>query len=354
MPWSGGTFTRENGSTGWADDEAANIGIESGLHDTHDTDIATGINSCINKAGQNAATAALPMGGFNHTNVGLATARTHYTRADQVQDGGFVWLGSLAGAANAFTGTFNPAPAAIATGMLFGAIANHNVTGATTLNPNGIGAVAVKKFGGTTDLSPGDMINGGHYLFRKLASAYELVNPEGGGVQARDVSAATLTNSTTETTMFTTTIKGNVLGIHRGVRLVAYGREFNNNTALLELVTRIKFGSTTIYTNAPGALGADADNYIWRIELEIFNTGASNTQVSHGTMFYGAAVSGNVDGTVASSLRASSDVPPSGVGQHITCAEDTTADKTLVVTMQHNTATTNHITVMNVAYTLII
>ena len=41
MAWSGGVFTRANGDTGWADDAAALIGIEAGLHDTQDNDFKT-------------------------------------------------------------------------------------------------------------------------------------------------------------------------------------------------------------------------------------------------------------------------------------------------------------------------
>jgi microcystin-dependent protein len=84
MPWSGGTFNRANGATGWADDQSAGIGIESGRHDTQDNDFRNGINECINAAGQNAATGNLPMGGFKHTNVGNAAANDQYAAYGQV------------------------------------------------------------------------------------------------------------------------------------------------------------------------------------------------------------------------------------------------------------------------------
>jgi hypothetical protein len=60
MAWSGGTFTRTNGvntgATTWATDAAAGVKIRADRHDTHDQDLATGINQCINKDGSNAAT----------------------------------------------------------------------------------------------------------------------------------------------------------------------------------------------------------------------------------------------------------------------------------------------------------
>jgi hypothetical protein len=91
MAWSGGTFTRVDGTTGWQDDEAAGTGIEAGLMDTAFNDLATdGINQTINKAGQNSPTANLPMGGFKHTGVAVASANDEYTTQGQLTDGSFI------------------------------------------------------------------------------------------------------------------------------------------------------------------------------------------------------------------------------------------------------------------------
>lgn len=71
MAWSGGTFTRTNGvnsgATTWATDAAAGVKIVDTRHDTHDQDLATGINQCLNKDGSNYADAI---------NVGHATDTT--------------------------------------------------------------------------------------------------------------------------------------------------------------------------------------------------------------------------------------------------------------------------------------
>lgn len=90
MAWSGGTFTRANGSTEWQDDAALGIGIEAGLHDAQDNDLATGINNCLTKDGQNTPTANLPMGGFKHTGAGSANANGQYTTYEQLRDSTFV------------------------------------------------------------------------------------------------------------------------------------------------------------------------------------------------------------------------------------------------------------------------
>lgn len=56
--WAAGTFTRTNGvhtgSTVWQDDKAAGTPILASRADTHDYDLAQGINQCVNKDGSNA------------------------------------------------------------------------------------------------------------------------------------------------------------------------------------------------------------------------------------------------------------------------------------------------------------
>lgn len=89
MAWSGGTFTRAQGSTEWQDDAALQIGIEAATHDNQDNDLATGINTCLTKDGQNTPTANLPMGGYKHTGVGDATATGQYTTYNQLRDATF-------------------------------------------------------------------------------------------------------------------------------------------------------------------------------------------------------------------------------------------------------------------------
>lgn len=152
MTWAAGTYTRTNGvysgSGVWASDEAAAVDIESARHDTHDQDLATGINSCIHKGGQNAATADLPMGGFKHTNVADATSLTNYGKVSQIQNGAYLWGGTSGGSGNAYTITCSPTPSAYAAGQAFRFIANHSNTGASTLNVNSLGAKDIKAFGG--------------------------------------------------------------------------------------------------------------------------------------------------------------------------------------------------------------
>lgn len=143
MPWNGsGTFTRSNGfntgTTVWTADKNAAVKITASRHDNHDNDLRDGINACLAKNGENAATANLPMAGFKHTNVAEASARTDYARYSQVQDGAPLWGGTSGGTANAQTLSLTPAITAYATGMAIRFIPGSANTGATTLAVNGL------------------------------------------------------------------------------------------------------------------------------------------------------------------------------------------------------------------------
>jgi len=86
MAWSGGNFTRANPT--WTTDAGLGIGIEAGRHDTQDNDFTTGINECLNKAGQNQMTGNLNLGGYIATNAASGTAAAPAICAGNDQDTG--------------------------------------------------------------------------------------------------------------------------------------------------------------------------------------------------------------------------------------------------------------------------
>lgn len=147
MPWSGSTYTKWNGVSGWAGDAAAGVGIEAGRHDTQDTDFQDGINACLNKNGLNTPTTNLPMGGFRHTGVGVGVARTDYAQLAQVQDGSAAWGGTSSGTSTAFTFSLTPAITGYSAGQVFRWNAHTAVTGAATVNINGLGTKALQRQG---------------------------------------------------------------------------------------------------------------------------------------------------------------------------------------------------------------
>lgn len=181
MSWSGSSFSRTNGvytgSTVWQQDNAAGVNILDTRHDTHDQDLSDGINACLNKNGANSPTADIAFGGFKATNVGSATARTHWAAASQVQDGGFVWGGTSGGSANVQTITLSPAITAYATGQAFKFLAGFTNTGSTTLNVNSVGAKTIKTYDGAVNLTAGDIVSGAIYEVVYDGTNFVLLNP---------------------------------------------------------------------------------------------------------------------------------------------------------------------------------
>jgi hypothetical protein len=187
MGWSGGTYSKGNSATGgWTGDASLGIGIEAGRHDTQDNDFATGINNCIAKDGQNAATADLPMGAFKHTNVANATARNNYAAVGQVQDGDFIWLGTTGGTATAQTATATPAITAYKAGQKFrmqigsGLGSTGSVATAHTININGIGAKNIVNNEDSTNPTLGTWVAGALMELVYDGTNFRITNDPGG------------------------------------------------------------------------------------------------------------------------------------------------------------------------------
>jgi len=170
MGWAAGVFSRVHD---WEADEAAGENIEAARMDAEDDNFATGINTCLTKDGQNAATADLPMGTNKHTGVGDGTARTHYPSIGQLQDGGVLYA-AAGGAANVITLTLSPVLAAYVAGqqVLFKALAVN--TGATTININGLGAKNIY-YGGAA-LSGGEITAGEMFVIAYDGTQFNLIN----------------------------------------------------------------------------------------------------------------------------------------------------------------------------------
>lgn len=175
MGWSSGTFSRVHD---WAADAAANIDIEADRHDAEDDNLATGINTCLTKDGQNTPTANLPMGGFKHTAVANASARDHYATAAQLQDGSIIWCGTSAGTANAQTLSPTPAITAYVAGQLFRFIAGASSTSSCTLDISGVGAVDVKTVHNESSTG-NDLVSGAVHTVVYDGTAFRLIQHVG-------------------------------------------------------------------------------------------------------------------------------------------------------------------------------
>jgi len=149
MGWSGNTFTRTNGThTGtsvWQQDRDAGTKIVADRHDTNDNDLATGINTCINKTGANAFTGNANLGSQKITALADGTAHTDGVNAGQIQDGGLVFQANDTGSANTYAIALAPVVTAYVAGQEFNFKAGNASSGASTLNVNGLGAKNIKK-----------------------------------------------------------------------------------------------------------------------------------------------------------------------------------------------------------------
>jgi hypothetical protein len=149
MPRNGsGTFSRTaggfTGSATWQNQRDSTVNIYASNHDEHDQDLADAITSSLSKDGQTTPTANLPMGTYRHTGVGAPSARDQYATVAGIQDGAYVWCGTSTGSSNAYAVSAPITMASLVGGSRLNFFANHDNTGAATLNVNGIGAVPIR------------------------------------------------------------------------------------------------------------------------------------------------------------------------------------------------------------------
>jgi hypothetical protein len=121
------------------------------------SDIAAAITDSIASDGQTVPTANLPMGGFKHTNVAVATARTDYARTDQVIADPLSYAADT-GTADAIALAPSPGVAAYVVGQKFRGkkISSANATTTPTAAVNGLDAGTVVWPDGSA-LAAGDM-----------------------------------------------------------------------------------------------------------------------------------------------------------------------------------------------------
>ena len=169
MPWNGsGTFNRTNGvysgAEVWKQSAAAGRNVRADDADTHDEDLATGLENCLTRDGQNRPSADLPMGGRKHTGVGDAEARDQYAALGQIQDGRpqIILASGVGGTADAITLAPSPAITAYARGQRFTFQVEAASMADVTINISGLGAKDLYMQGtnraGAGDLKVGDFV----------------------------------------------------------------------------------------------------------------------------------------------------------------------------------------------------
>lgn len=188
MPWNGsGQFNRTTGvftgATVWDDSRVAGRTVRTDDHDTHDEDIATGLENTVTRDGQNSPSENLPMATFRHTGVGNAAARTDYAAAGQIQDGGLTHVApaSVGGTGDAITLSPSPGITAYVAGQRWSFVAEATNTGATTIDVSSLGTRAVQKLGAA--LVAGDIAIGDLVVVEDDGTQFQMISP----VEARQL-----------------------------------------------------------------------------------------------------------------------------------------------------------------------
>ena len=179
MAWSSGTYTRtdgtRSGTTVWTQARDAGVKILAADQDTHDQDLATAINLCLAKDGQNTPTGNLPMGSYKHTGVANATARNEYLALGQMQDAAVVY-GTTTGSSSAYVLALSPAITAYASGQTFRFKANHTSDGAVTINVNSVGAKQIRNVHGVQLVAREIIANGIYEIIYDATLDYFVLN----------------------------------------------------------------------------------------------------------------------------------------------------------------------------------
>lgn len=162
MPRDGlGNFTRatsnSSGDSAWQDQTSIDDHIYALEHDIHDQDMADAIGGSLSADGSKESTADQPMGGHKHTNVGNASARTHYASAGQVADSSLLFAGTTTGSSTAYAASLSPAITAYANGMIINFIPHVDCGNNATININGVGDRFINHINGSVGLSAGDI-----------------------------------------------------------------------------------------------------------------------------------------------------------------------------------------------------
>lgn len=143
-------------------------------------DLGNAMTASLAYDGQTVPVANLPMGGYIHTGVGNATARTNYPSAGQVQDSALTYLTSITGT-DTIVATAPVTMSAYAAGQTFRFIAaGTNATTSVTININGIGAKNITK-NGATALGIGDIVSGSVVVINYDGTQFQITSTASSG-----------------------------------------------------------------------------------------------------------------------------------------------------------------------------
>jgi len=196
MAWDGnGVFT---GLHSWVQDQINGIKILADRHTDQDNVFIAGIDACLAKNGENAATGNIDLGSNKIVSLADGTANTDASNMGQLQDLDGVYFTS-SGSGAAYVLAPSPAITAYAEGQRFYMKANFTTSGASTVNISGLGAKDLRK-DGVTAIQSGDIVSGNVYTIIYDGTNFQL---DGVGLATNidiagtlDVTGATTLDST--------------------------------------------------------------------------------------------------------------------------------------------------------------
>lgn len=95
----------------------------------------------------------------------------------------------------------------------------------------------------------------------------------------RVTAALDINTTVTETDVYSYSVAGNAMGTDKGLRLTLFGDYLHNNGAGDTVTWRVKFGGTTIFQDTENFNAeANANRQPWRLDLNLVNAGATNSQ----------------------------------------------------------------------------
>jgi hypothetical protein len=155
--------------------------ISSSDFNTTMNDLASALTASIVKDGQTAYTGNQPMGTNKLTGLGNGSARTDSIALGQVQDGSFIYVGTVGGTADVITLTPSPAISSYVAGQTFRFIASGANTTNVTVAISGLAAKAVTKEGSTA-LIAGDIQSGAIVSITYDGTRFQMVDAVASGV----------------------------------------------------------------------------------------------------------------------------------------------------------------------------
>lgn len=186
------------------------------------------------------------------------------------------WGGISTGSANAQAISTTPVTTALGAGQVFRFKAGYTNTGATTLDVNGLGPLAIN-----TPIGPlvaGDLLAGGVYTVVNYGSAYYLVNRLGSTSLYKLSTDLLISNTAAELGFVAVAIPGNTVVTGKSLVYKVYGQFLNNSGAPVVYTFRFKLNGTTLFTSAL-TLTNDAAVQGIAFELRIAGDTAANQKM---------------------------------------------------------------------------